>query len=118
MWGQLPIVEGGSAQRDWSGITEGSIDASTFRTADSPVIVAARDEDFHRWMGPGVPDPKFTACILAESQVVGWVDRAHDGVWLEAGKSTSAITSSPHVEDASTTHSLVPVLPAGQFSAP
>ena len=51
---------------------------------DVPVLVAGRDEVFHRFLGEGDPTPRPTACIVVRGVVVGWVDYDHDRPWLEA----------------------------------
>jgi hypothetical protein len=43
-----------------------------------PLIIAARDEEFRKWLGPGSYNPSPTACILVADVVVGWVDFDHD----------------------------------------
>jgi RimJ/RimL family protein N-acetyltransferase len=48
------------------------------RVEDAAVLVAARDEAFHRWFGTGSDAPNPTACIVAGEQVVGWIDYDHD----------------------------------------
>jgi RimJ/RimL family protein N-acetyltransferase len=47
-----------------------------------PLIIAARDDDFRKWLGPGSDNPSPTACILVGDEVVGWVDYDHDHDWL------------------------------------
>jgi RimJ/RimL family protein N-acetyltransferase len=53
-------------------------------TADRPLIVAARDAAFRRFIGEGsaVPNPEF--CMVVDREVVGWVDhdRDDDRWWL------------------------------------
>jgi RimJ/RimL family protein N-acetyltransferase len=52
--------------------------------ADRPLIIAARDEAFRRFIGEGsaVPNPEF--CMVVDGEVVGWVDhdRDDDRWWL------------------------------------
>lgn len=49
---------------------------------DAAVLVAGRDEAFHRFLGPGDPSPSPVACIVVDGEVVGWVDHDHDRSWL------------------------------------
>ena len=53
---------------------------------DSRLLVEGRDDEFHRWLGPGaeVPDP--VACVWVASELVGWVDYDVDRVWLRPGE--------------------------------
>ncbi|HLX33115.1 MAG TPA: GNAT family N-acetyltransferase [Gaiellaceae bacterium] len=55
---------------------------------DAERIVAARDEEFHRWLGPGSETPTPFACIQVEDELVGWVDYDRDPVhdWLGPGE--------------------------------
>jgi RimJ/RimL family protein N-acetyltransferase len=43
-----------------------------------PLIIAARDDEFRKWLGPGPDNPTPTACTLVSDEVVGWVDYDHD----------------------------------------
>jgi RimJ/RimL family protein N-acetyltransferase len=59
-------------------LTDGVITLRPPRGGDAPLIIAARDEDFRKWLGPGSENPNPTACILVGDEVVGWVDFDHD----------------------------------------
>lgn len=58
------------------------------RADDTAVLIAARDDAFHRWLGGGSDDPSPAACIVVDEQVVGWVDYDHDSDhdWLGAAE--------------------------------
>jgi RimJ/RimL family protein N-acetyltransferase len=55
-----------------------------FEPSEAPLIIAARDAAFRRFIGDGsaVPTPEF--CIVVDGAVVGWVDhdRDDDRWWL------------------------------------
>lgn len=52
------------------------------------MLIAARDAEFRRWLGPGSDSPAPAFCILAGGQLAGWVDYdtdpEHD--WLADGE--------------------------------
>jgi hypothetical protein len=58
------------------------------RADDTAILIAARDDAFRRWLGPGSDDPSPTACIVVGYQVVGWIDYDHDleHDWLGDGE--------------------------------
>jgi RimJ/RimL family protein N-acetyltransferase len=56
------------------------------RADDSRLLVEARDDEFHRWLGPDAEVPKPFACIWVDGQLVGWVDYDLDHAWLHPGE--------------------------------
>jgi RimJ/RimL family protein N-acetyltransferase len=52
---------------------------------DAALLVAGRDQEFHRWLGPGSECPDPTGCIVSERHVVGWVDYDAGRLWLDDG---------------------------------
>jgi RimJ/RimL family protein N-acetyltransferase len=53
---------------------------------DVAVIVASRDDESRKWLGPGSDSPSPAACIVVGDEVVGWADYDHDAEhdWLQA----------------------------------
>jgi RimJ/RimL family protein N-acetyltransferase len=54
--------------------------------SDIPLIIAARDDEHRRWLGPGSDHPDPIACIVVDRETVGWIDYDHDQEhdWLDA----------------------------------
>jgi RimJ/RimL family protein N-acetyltransferase len=65
-------------------LSDGVITIRPFAADDEAVLVAGRDEEFHRFLGDGDPHPHPVACIVADDVVVGWVDYDHERPWLDA----------------------------------
>jgi RimJ/RimL family protein N-acetyltransferase len=55
------------------------------RDGEEEELIAGRDAEWERWLGPGTDQPRPTAVIVVEEQIVGWVDYDPDLDWLEAG---------------------------------
>jgi RimJ/RimL family protein N-acetyltransferase len=52
---------------------------------DAAVLIAGRDVEFHRWLGPGADEPRPTACIVVDDEIVGWIDFEDGRDWLPPG---------------------------------
>jgi RimJ/RimL family protein N-acetyltransferase len=66
--------------------TDGLVVIRAPEAGDARVLIAGRDESFHRWLGPGPDEPQPVGCIHAAGQIVGFVDYDTDQEWLEPGE--------------------------------
>ena len=64
--------------QDAVGVTDGTVSLRSRRDSDVPLVIAARDDEFYRWLAQARTTRTPTACIVVNDAVVGWVDYDHD----------------------------------------
>jgi RimJ/RimL family protein N-acetyltransferase len=67
-------------------VTDGVVALRPSTAADAVTLVAGRDAEWRRWLGPGDHEPHPTACVEVGGQVVGWVDHDDESTWLAQGQ--------------------------------
>lgn len=53
---------------------------------DEQILIAGRDAEWERWLGPGSEHPRPTAVIVVHEDIVGWVDYDATHGWLGPGE--------------------------------
>jgi RimJ/RimL family protein N-acetyltransferase len=66
--------------------TDGVVTLKPPRDGDAQLLVAGRDEEFFKWLGPGGESPSPVACIWVGTELVGWVDYDVEHDWLQPGE--------------------------------
>lgn len=66
--------------------TNGQVSLRAFDPVDEVALLAGRDEEWNRWLGPGHDHPHPTACIVVDGEIVGWVDSDPQNPRLREGE--------------------------------
>lgn len=66
--------------------TDGVITLRSLATGDRDLLLAGRDRESERWLGPGSLDPIPTAGIEVGGVLVGWIDADASAAWLLPGE--------------------------------
>lgn len=83
-------VEQGVVRRQAGGvlhpITDGLVTIRPLQDGDAALLIAGRDAEFDRYLGPAGDDPRPAGIVVVDRVVVGWVDHDDDRAWLQPGE--------------------------------
>lgn len=63
-------------------LSDGVVSIHPFAEVDRDALVAGRDAEFHRFLGPGDPSPTPICTIRKGEVIVGWIDVDDHRPWL------------------------------------
>jgi RimJ/RimL family protein N-acetyltransferase len=71
---------------EFQASTDGVVTLKPPHDGDAQLLVAGRDEEFFKWLGPGAETPSPVACVWVGGELVGWVDYDLEHDWLRPGE--------------------------------
>ena len=64
----------------------GRVGLRPFDPSDEAALLAGRDDEWRRWLGPNHDHPRPSACIVVDDEVVGWIDADPNSPQLAEGE--------------------------------
>jgi len=84
-----------AGEAPFARITDGVVGLRPPVPGDADNLIAGRDDEWKRWLGPGADEPRSAACLCIDDEVVGWID--YDTGRETSSRSTCSVARSARV---------------------